>query len=56
MSYMGLDWRNYTGSQIKRRDREIYRRGDCQEFRVGRPVEHQAAMALVKRSPKRTAN
>ena len=29
---------------------------DCQEFRVGRPVEHQAAMALVKRSPKRTAN
>ena len=31
-------------------------RRDCQEFRVGRPVEHQAAMALVKRSPKRTAN
>jgi putative transposase len=29
---------------------------DCQKFRVGRPVEHQAAMALVKRSPKRTAN
>jgi hypothetical protein len=30
--------------------------GACQEFRVGRRFEHQAAMALVKRSPKRTAN
>ena len=30
--------------------------GDRQEFRVGWPVEHQAAMARVKRSPKMTAN
>jgi hypothetical protein len=30
--------------------------GACQEFRVGRRFEHQAAMALVKRSPKRMAN
>ena len=29
---------------------------DCRKFRVRAAVEHQAAMALVKRSPKRTAN
>ena len=30
--------------------------GTVRNFVCGRPVEHQAAMALVKRSPKRTAN
>ncbi len=30
--------------------------GDCQDFRVWRAVEHYAAMALMKRSPKMTAN
>jgi transposase-like protein len=37
--------------------RKLTRRGwDCQEFRVEQRFEHQAAMARVKRSPKRTAN
>ena len=30
--------------------------GECQEFRVRGAVEHYAAMALMKRSPKMTAN
>ncbi|BAJ79828.1 hypothetical protein ACMV_04810 [Acidiphilium multivorum AIU301] len=35
---------------------ENSRNGHCQEFRVWAAVEHQAARALTKRSPKMTAN
>ena len=48
-----------SGTQYKPNSKEVMwtaPKGWCQEFRVGRRFEHQAAMALVKRSPKRTAN
>ncbi len=34
----------------------VQRVWQCQEFRVWAAVEHQAAKALTKRSPKMTAN
>ena len=37
-------------------DRDGAPDGQCQEFRVWAAVEHQAARALTKRSPKMTAN
>jgi IS5 family transposase len=40
----------------KQRNTDAEKEGQCQEFRVWAAVEHQAARALTKRSPKMTAN